>query len=664
MGVSGPTPVEWSETEPGLRATDAAGRNVTVRLQGWERGATAHEFSRRPDAVVAGTVRRIDLPDASSVLAAIDGPDPRIEGTTAIGDGRYRLRVDTDPAVGLRFDGPATLRTDRSVSLEFGAPRRVSVGLFGRLVTPDTTVTVPPTPAGFARAVTHAAAALRTTDPARSLPAMRCYPPRIAFGDLEVPATVAAATPETAIEIAVPETVEAVLTAAPLSYYLGADLTVGTDPPRLLAPGIDRSLAPLAERAPALLRRVFWLDALVRRHPDGATPEELSLLDAVDLDAATARDAPPADRLRRYLSAPFERIADDLPRWHLAVYVAPTVENARALPHLLDRLATVHLPEAEPLPARELMERSLDDFYRGDVPTADVQRPSLADASLHGWLAPGTPVDVFTATPSAFDHRLDALADASPPPSVTVVLNEPRMAGEDTTVADCYREAGASEVTVRRRLSREALAAVFAEGPDLLHFIGHCETGGLQCTDGFLGAADIPENNVETFFLNACGSFREGRRLVRTGSVTGGVTYRSVLDEQAATVGETFARLVLSGFCVERAVRLARRRVMMGKDYAVVGDGTHSLAGTGVPRVAEVTSTERGYRLVCRDGLDRAGETHTVTCGGDERTRFRGTPVSVDGADLAAFLEGRSLPVVLDGEFYWSEDLVVRLSAN
>jgi hypothetical protein len=336
------------------------------------------------------------------------------------------------------------------------------------------------------------------------------------------------------------------------------------------------------------------------------------------------------------------------------------------LSHLLDRLATIHAPETGPLAARELMERSLDDFYRGTVPTAEVVEPTLADAALHGWLAPETPIDVFTATTEAFRHRLDHLG-APGPPAVVVVLNDPEMAGEDEAVAARYADHGAGDVRVERALSADELAAVFADGADLLHYIGHCEDRGFRCADGWLPAADLPANEVETFFLNACGSFREGRELVRSGSVAGGVTYRAVLDDQAATVGETFARLVAAGFGVERAVRLARRRVMMGADYATVGDGTHSLSGTGDPLVVRVEPAGERYRTSCGGVSGRTlGETHALGLPDGEHAHLRGTatPARLDRTELCEVLADCALPVVFDGEFYWAERLLEALSRD
>jgi hypothetical protein len=656
---STPAPIECVRAAGEIRATDPAGASVAVHTHGWEQ-ADADDFCVPHDAVVAGETGGIVLPDGPVTVDAIGdatAPSPEV-GT--VGDGEFLLRVGTAVPVSVRFAGPATVDWEDGPTVAFESTRRVTVGFCSRVATPTATVTVPPTPRGLARAVTHASAALRTTGPERSLPWMRRHPPRVAIGEEDVPDAVAAATPDTGIRVELPATREAVCLAAPLAYYLGAEVSVtGRQRPVLRAPGVDATLAPLAERAPALLRRTFWLDALLREHPACSVPHEVALLDELGLDAPEARADDPAGRLRRYLTVPFERVADDLPEWHLAAYVDPTRERLAALPHLLDRLATIHPPETGPLPARELMERSLDDFYRGEAPAADVVEADLADAALHGWLAPETPIDAFTATPAAFEHRLAHL-DADGRPAVVVVKNCSKMAGEESDAADSYEEHVDGSVTIRRDLTTAELTEVFAAGADLLHYVGHCETGGFQCADGFLAVENLPKNRVETFFLNACGSFREGRALVESGSVAGGVTYRKVLDGEAATVGTAFARLVATGFSVERAMRLARRRVMMGKDYAVFGDGTHSLSATASPLLAEVTPVTEGFRVQCRCVPDRtAGDTYTVSMTGEGSTGFCGgaVPARLDRPELVSFLDGTSMPVLFEGTLYWAADL-------
>jgi hypothetical protein len=134
------------------------------------------------------------------------------------------------------------------------------------------------------------------------------------------------------------------------------------------------------------------------------------------------------------------------------------------------------------------------------------------------------------------------------------------------------------------------------------------------------------------------------------------VTLRGVLDEQAATVGTAFARLVMHGFSIERAMQLARRRVLMSQDYAVVGDGTAALLPVpGEPGV--IYLEERGDRY--------AVSVERVSVG--QRGRHGGLSVGNRSMDiehllpenqLKPFLESTSLPVIFAGRFHWSSDLV------
>ena len=534
------------------------------------------------------------------------------------------------------------------------------------------TVTVPRTPAGVAAAVTHAAAAHDTTGVGRSLRANRHRPPAVEFGErLDVPTAVADATPDAGIELRLPASLRSVFVGAPLAFYLGADVSVADDAtPRLLAPaaGVDRELGDLTADAPDLLARTFWLDCLLRESTATARLVEADALDALGLNVDRLVASAPAERLAAYLDAPFERVADRLPEWHLAMHVAPTYDHATALPYLLDRLAFVFPPETASLDRQELVSRSLDDFYRGPPgPVASVEMLDPADrpGRTQGWLADGTPVDAFKTHPVAYRNHDRYRAADRDGMSVAVVLNDREMAGEHDAVADIY-EARASDlpmdVSFHERLTRRELAAVLADHHEFVHYIGHCEVDGLRCADGHLAASDLDETNVETFFLNACGSYHEGTALVEAGSVAGAVTLRKVLDEQAAKVGTAFARLLLAGFPIVAALRLARRRIRMGKDYAVVGDGTQTLAATDDrdARVAHVESRDDDrYRVAWEhQSLTRHGDGFTTPTPGDGRRRLCGNPstATTDGARLADALADADAPVVLDGRFYWADE--------
>ena len=111
---------------------------------------------------------------------------------------------------------------------------------------------------------------------------------------------------------------------------------------------------------------------------------------------------------------------------------------------------------------------------------------------------------------------------------------------------------------------------------------------------------------------------------------------------------------------------LARRRIMMGKDYVVVGDGTHSLTqGDQPPTTAtlealECDDTENKYLL----GLDcystRATGSyyfpHTKTneyaylCGND-------STFTLTQPELVTMLKETDAAVIYDGDVYWSDAL-------
>jgi len=641
------------------------GVRLEARCGALDRGADPAPLPLDADAVVAGRCRSLRVPDVAPAVHGVHGAAPELDGETALDGDAHWLRLDGEGHGILRFDGPATARAaGGGLALSFARPTRVTLGLCVRRRDPSATLTVPPTPAGVATAVTHAAAAHRTTAPVRSLPGLRRHPPAVEIGEEHVPEAVAAATPGTGIEFTVPDDLEAALVVAPLAHYLGADLSVAAGTrPRLRAPeaGVDRVLSPLPEVASAMLRRVFFLDCLVRpAAAPGLAGEDL--LARLDLDPGALRAAAPAERLAAYLDAPVEDVDAALPAWHLATYAAPGEAAVRSLPALLDRRSLVYPPETEPLAGRELVERSLDDFYRGEG-RVDVAKPILRRGDLHGWLAPETPIDVFDSHPAAYGHRPAA---EERPFRAVVVRNDDEMAGEDDDAAAAYRgHDGQAAVVVRQSLSRRALADVFASDRDLVHYIGHCEDEGLQCADGYLAVEDLDEVGVRAFFLNACGSYREGRALVRAGSVAGAVTFRDVLDGQATTVGTTFARLLVRGFCIERALRLARRRIRMGKDYAAVGDATYAPAGDGsAPAVVRVREAGESYEVTVEGMPDDAPGgvfRPPIVDAARPHLRGRGAVERLDADDLRTALAGTGLPVIHDGGFAWADAFVADL---
>jgi hypothetical protein len=657
----------WQRRDGGLRAV-AGGTARGIRLRGWRVAA-------RGERVVVGRARAATLPvgEGRVQVQPLEERTVRLERGDQVRVPATGVRVDLpgEPLVTVGVDGQGTIRRDAdAVTLEFETPSRLRLAVSEA---PRPSVTVTDSATGIAAAVTAAGSAHLVSGAARSHPALRDLPPPVEVGDtVSVPGEIEAAAPPDRPTLTVPADRAATLVCAPLAFYLGAEMVVETEASSTLtlpSVGEEIALPPTGERPQRLLERTFWFDCLVRACTDGSDgPAEAALLDALSTDVSTFADASPGERLVAARDLPARLRGQSLPEWHLATYVQPDGEAAHALPYLLDRLTHIYPPEAEPLAPETFMERSLDDFYRASRPTPSVElvKPELRRGRLHGWLAPETPVEAFKLVGDRLSEGLPRPQER-PSLSVTLVLNDPEMVDEHVDVEAAYRRGSPLELNVQTHteLSRDALAAVVESETDLLHFIGHCEPDGLVCPDGNLPAAAVSESQAGVAFLNACGSYHEGVELVRRGSAAGVVTYRGVLDSQAATVGAAFARLITRGFSVERAIRLARRQVMMGMDYGVVGDGTHRVAPGLEPVLLDVTPREdTTYEVACETFADgEIGSTTQVPLAGDDRGRLSGGTATrtVDQSGLIALLAGTDAPVVYDGTVVWPEQLVSRL---
>ncbi|MXR22428.1 hypothetical protein GRX66_18245, partial [Halobacterium sp. PCN9] len=191
--------IQWDETSTGVFATDAAENEVRVRAPDWQSAADARVLPQLTDAETTGVTSAFSVPADDATLAS---PETTASTTLAAGErqqlaaGDYVLEADGAIDVVVGFSGPAQVVLDDRLRVSFDAPERVAVGFRSDARAPPATITIPKTLDGVATAVTHAAAAHRTTTPDRSDPGFRRHPPAFAFGEtVDVPPSVAAATP-------------------------------------------------------------------------------------------------------------------------------------------------------------------------------------------------------------------------------------------------------------------------------------------------------------------------------------------------------------------------------------------------------------------------------------------------------------------------------------
>ncbi|WP_276301740.1 hypothetical protein [Halorussus lipolyticus] len=692
--------IEWEETDSGLRVFDRTKTEVSIETVGWKATDAGYDIDRPLDETVSGYVSELRLPPALVKANSLTSNEEFKHGGDAeaidLDADEYLLNVSLNIKTYVRFSGPAVIsKNEDYTELHVSFPDRtlVTFGFRSHHEEPVDTITVPPTTEGIATAITYSSSSHKTTGADRSYPTLRGHPPKIELGgQTEIPDPVREEQFDTGIEMVVPDSFEYVFVAGPLAYYLQAEMTVeDRRSPVLRAPdaGVEYPFTPLPgfqHEVVKLLRRVFFLDCLVRNAgPYSWDLAEMPLLDRVDIDAEATYASSPGEQLATYLDAPYERIDDELPEWHLAMHVDPIPDNATSLPYFLDNLGLVYLSESTDLEKDELLNKSIGDFYRagkppshpprpavstarkgpGPVKSVDRRDPVLYEGKVNGWLADGVPIDVFKAVPEAYQNRFKYLDPEGGDIDVTVILNDEEMVDEHETAAEIYENRAKDlpiDVTVHEHLPKDELADVFESPHDFVHYIGHCEEDGLRCRDGNLSVSDIEESNVQTFFLNACGSYYEGHDLIEKGSVAGAVTFTKVLNKQAAKVGVAFAQLLINGYDIAHAIQLARRRIMMGKDYAVVGDGTHQLtqADNRIPSLGYLTETDDKYEIEINSlTIDQIGGCYQVYLPGSDELQLHGNDsiVEVSESELRSFLERAKMPLIYDGDLYWSEEL-------
>ena len=613
-------------------------------------------------------------------------------------DGEYLIRIDANVRAFVRFSGPAELvktATDQK-RLVFPEPTAVSIGFESEVESPTHEITVERSPAGAAAAVTHCSATTVNRSPDRTWPTQRNFPLAVTVGsDTEIPDEVRELRPETDCRLIVPPELQYVFVTAPLAQYLGAEVAteVGVEPRLDLAGETVRlgTLPRTEERVADILQRTFFLDCVARgAGPHGGDLSVGGVLDTLGLDARRLYEAPMAERVSTYLNADFESVRDQFPEWHLAMYVQPTMDHVETLPYLLHDLPLIRLPRSQELNKKDWLALSFEDGFeespsdllnrgvarvRREISNVDLVEPELTDAMAHGWMAEDVPIDVFKTMPEAYENRFDYLGREGCKLQVTAVVNErnlplllsedeeTRMKEEHETALEYYRERAEElpiDITVRENVTSHELRDIFESYNDFVHYIGHRDDRGLECSNGYFQMSSIAESNTQTFFLNACGSYPDGRELIKKGSVAGGITYEQVPDSAAAEVGITFARIMMRGFCIDRALRKASQQMMTPKDYAVVGDGTHVVTQTSdiVPPGFWLFEDDDEYQLIKRSDSPTLAGTE-VKGGLDDQYHITGSgrEYRLSKSELLEYLDRQDCPIVYDGELYWPNSI-------
>lgn len=650
----------------------------------------------------------------SSTLYVHEGRTPtevEMFQTASFPRGTHAIELSGPLKLYLVVEGPFDVeKRVEDATVQFDEARTVAVGARSYHERPAATVTTTDDPSDLARAVSTFGSALKTTGSDRAYPTLRGHPPALEVGEaLSIPKGLD--PPASDVRIAVPSTLEAVCTVGSLAYYLGCPVEIGSAP-TLVVDDSEYCLSSPDGFGPAVervLKRTFFLDCLVRTAGPRRVPQyERRLLEPrLDVDVADLYEQSAADRLKRYMEVPYERVVEHLPTWKVNASIEPSDDGIESLPFLANDLAVIDVRDRSAHPTADEFARSgrfgtTDDCgHPASEPSngwpgsdgstvadalagATDRRPSwltardacntggLAGLGSDGpieraWIGEGVRPSASKAMPEAFRNRLGRMRRESDV-EIVVVCNDPEMLEEQDVAREVYgsRKDLPFDVTFYDGLRSDQLELVLESDVDYLHYIGHVDDDGFECTDGTLDARTLDTVAVDVVFLNACRSYEQGVALIERGAVAGVVTQDDVINSGAVRIGKTMARLLNLGFPLRSALNIAKDRSIVGSQYLLVGDGNADISQARglVPVLAAIESTGEGtYRLDITTHPTRwAGLGSQFRPALEDCNEVFLAPGRIPAFELSAtaledYLATGTFPVVLDGEFTWSDDV-------
>ena len=598
------------------------------------------------------TTDRISLPEVNSVY--VRGKDKSIttevqpDERVILSQNKHALDISSSIKVYLILDSNVEIYSDRDrTHIKLDKHTRIVIGARSYHTRPARTIETTAAPSDLMKAVSAFGSALKTTTAERSFPTARGHPPAIEINDeLSIPKEIK--QPKTDIKLAVPPTLKHVFTITPLAYYLGAKIIPKAKPQLITGSGFSYSL-DLREQfettVERVLKHVFFLDCIVRT--EGITPLPLHEREMIEsnlrFDPSVLYEQSLSKQLETYLESSFSLTEPFLPEWRLKVQLEKTPEHIPFLPFIANNLAIVEVREK----TSQSPNPTIKQFWSSRE-GSKFESPTPISAYTNS----------ITQTPTEESIRIE------------VICNDSSMNSELTSVYSTYsdRDDFPIDVTIHHRLTKAELGKVLVQESDFIHYIGHIDSNGVRCSDGRLDVATLNSVNAKSFFLNACQSNNQGIQLIESGSVGGVVTSSDVQNSDAVHAGSVIARLLNQGFPLYGAIDILRKVTDIGHQYHVVGDGLSVIAQTnnGAPNMCSI-SKPRGnltlelYEYLSIPNTDIGGifypyiqsiDTHHLV-----PKKFG--PLSVTKPELLEFLELENIPVLLNDELRWSDEISV-----
>ncbi len=638
------------------------------------------------DAAFTIEARKLSMNRSDEVyIRSMDGEfDGPIGGrqTVSLKKNTYSFDISSPVKIYLKFTGAPTIIKGTG-SLQVTFPERTSV-VFGVRTYhkhPSGTVTTTSHPEDMMAAINTLPSALKTMSCERSYPTLRGYPPLIQIGEeLNIPDDLVA--PETGLVFEVPRKLSYIYTAAPLAFYLGAELVPGKSP-KLVTPDFTYDFEDgewFEDSVAKLLQKVLFLDCVVRTI--GIHQVELyerkKIEQKLPFEVEEAYDIPLSDQFKLYTAVDFEDIRPYLPRWCLTAYLPDVPESAEAIPHIVNDLGIVRETKASTRTIsravsdapKRFMESGVESCRSSDEPVEmTIAEPVRKDTSIeHAWFGNQIPLGASKASVDSFDHQLSQ-RNRNESIDITVICNDPHMVDEQHTLDNVYgdREDQPYNVDSYFGVSRDELESILVEDScDFLHYIGHATPEGLRCNDGKLDIRELSNIGVNVFLLNACRSFEQAEALIEKGSFGGVATLGDVVNEQAIEIGQAAAHLLNLGFPLRAAAELIHQHHSIGEQYLIVGDGSVDIVQTdsGVPIVNQVNQIDdERYELTISSFPTKKfqlGSRATPSLEGVNEYFLLPGPMKafeVSREELVEYLTWTMYPFEINGRIKWNDTL-------
>lgn len=571
-----------------------------------------------------------------------------------------------------------------SIQLSFDQETRVRLGIRSLHDRPANTITTPPDLESMTEAVSVFPSALKTLSPERTWPTLRGHPPLVKLGDsLEIPDTIDRL--ENDITITIPETYQALFQAAPLAFYLGATIQIGTEP-SIKAGQFEYPLGTGGKKfeddVATVLKHVFFLDCITRG--EGIFQYDLyertMLADQLPFELKEMYTASLPERLERYLELSFDEVEQYMPRWPLTAHLPSNPETVELLPFIVNELGIIRevrgtttktIPSPDTTATQVVRSASRSETTRTFSPDTDraLVQPNVTDESIeHAWFGDGIPKNASKATIDAYRNQL-SFTSRSESIEILLVCNDARMLDEHDLLDNVYgnRESLPFEIHSEFGVDSSRLASLLADGGyDFFHYIGHATEDGIRCPDTDLDVRSLDSVDVSVFFLNACRSYEQGLALTKRGAFGGVTTYSDVINEHAVEIGGTMARLLNRGFPLRAALEVARKNSVLGDEYLIVGDGSTDIAQSdgGAPAIIKLEESEESeYKFAIQSYSTKEYKLGTATASNlpevDDRHLSPGyTPFSrVEDRPVDEYLMWNELPVLANGVLHWNDGI-------